>query len=255
MKRVIGIVSGKGGVGKTTCTVNLCAALSDVRRDVIAVDADIKMSSLGLQLGMYDFRKTLNDLLAGNGQIYEAIHIHPSGLKMIPSSLAPVDTNMFNMKHLVRDPFLQENFILIDSPPGIEDSTLEIIRSCTDTIVVTTPETPSIINSIKVITKSMDLGIRPMGMIVNMYDRRDPTHVSPEEIEAVCGIPVIGTVPNDRAVRKSIFIKKPVVQMNPYSAASVEFRRMAAKINGQEYKPERFLPVRRLVHGVLRNER
>ena len=249
LQRVIGIISGKGGVGKTTCTINLCAALTEMKRDVIAIDADIKMSGLGLQLGMYNFRSTLNDLLNGEGNIYEAIHTHESGLKIIPSSLSVVNSNFLDLKDIFHHPYLHSSLVIVDSPPGFEKNSIEIMGACTETIVVTTPEIPSIVNAMKMLRMSMELGARPIGIIVNMYDKGDPNQIDPKDIESVCEIPVIGVVPYDKSVKKSIFKRTPTVFMSPYSNASVEFKKIAARVGGYDYKQEKLLPLKRLIWG------
>ena len=86
MTRIIGVVSGKGGGGKTVTTINLSAALMGFGKNVIAIDADVKMSGLGLQLGMYYFPVTLNDVLGNRGTIHESLYIHSSGLRIIPAN-------------------------------------------------------------------------------------------------------------------------------------------------------------------------
>jgi septum site-determining protein MinD len=253
-RKVIGIISGKGGVGKTTCTINLCAALTDMKRDVIAVDADMKMAGLGLQLGMFNFHKTLNDLLVGRGQLYEAIYTHESGMKIIPSSLTTLETSLFNIRDVFEHPYMQHKIVLVDSPPGIENNTMEIVRACTDMIVVTTPEIPSVTNALKVLTLARDFGVNPLGVVVNMFNKNDPNQISPQEIEAIFEIPLIGVVPYDKLMRKSVFKRKPIVHLNPYSPASIEFKKMAHRITNREYIPDKFLPLRRLIWG-LKNEK
>lgn len=248
-QKIIGIISGKGGVGKTTCTVNLCAALTEMKKNVVAVDTDTKMSGLALQLGMYNFKKTLNDLLVDKGHLYEGIHTHESGLKIIPSSLSGADANFFNMGDLFHQSSVREDIILVDSPPGLDSNSADIISSCTEIIVVTIPEIPSIVNAMKTLSKSMELGVKPLGIIINMYNKNDPNQVNPKEIESVCELPVIGVIPHDKLMRKSVFKREPIVFMNPYSKASVEFKKIASRICGVEYKEEKFLPLKRLAWG------
>ena len=98
MGRKIGIVSAKGGVGKTITTLNLASALMQFSRDVVSVDGDVKLSGLSLQLGMYYFPVTLNDILEGERSILESLYIHTTGLRIIPASLGMSnDVNLSNL--------------------------------------------------------------------------------------------------------------------------------------------------------------
>jgi septum site-determining protein MinD len=232
--KAIGIVSGKGGVGKTVVTINLAAALMSFGKDVIAVDADIKMSGLGLQLGMYYFPVSLNDVLNNNADIINAIYIHPSGLRIIPASLSLESVEISNLSKVLSSNFFENSLVLVDSPPGLDSSTLEVIRACKEVILVTLPEIPSVADTIKTIEVCKELGAKPMGIIVNRY-RKEKEQLNYKEIESACEIPVIGVIPEDKAIRKSIHKQMPSVFLNPYSPSSLEFKRIAARILGFNY--------------------
>jgi septum site-determining protein MinD len=78
--------------------------------------------------------------------------------------------------------------------------------------------------------------IKPLGIIINKYRKKDI--ISRKEIESVCNIPVIGVVPEDDNVKKSIFRREPVVFSKPFSPASVAYKKIAARLTGGEYKEE-----------------
>ena len=88
MTRLILITSGKGGVGKTTLTSNLSAALTDFGEDVIAMDANLTTPNLGLHTGMHLAPNTLHDVLKGKKELKKAIYPHPYGYKIIPASMS-----------------------------------------------------------------------------------------------------------------------------------------------------------------------
>ena len=96
MEKVIAVISGKGGVGKTTFTANVGLALKRSGRDVTVLDGDMSNSNLGLQLGFFQFPIGLQDALKGGIGIHKAIYTHPSGLQVIPSSIS--------MKFIKRSP-------------------------------------------------------------------------------------------------------------------------------------------------------
>ena len=118
MVRSIGIVSAKGGVGKTAVTINLSAALMKLEKSVIVVDADIKASGLGLQLGLFHFPLTLNDVLERKVSTLEAMYIHSTGMRIIPASLCLRNTNISRLGNVLNDPQLEDNIIMVDAPPG-----------------------------------------------------------------------------------------------------------------------------------------
>jgi septum site-determining protein MinD len=83
--RVISILSGKGGVGKTTTVANLGLALSMVfNKKVVLLDGNSTTPDLGLHLGMYSFPHTLEDVLMGKVSITEALYHHPQGISILP---------------------------------------------------------------------------------------------------------------------------------------------------------------------------
>jgi septum site-determining protein MinD len=246
--RSIGVVSGKGGVGKTVISINLAAALMSFGKSVIAIDADIKMSGLGLQLGMYCFPVTLNDVLKSSVDILKAIYIHPSGLRIIPSSLSVDLADFSNLGKTLVSPFFENSLLIVDSPPGLEASNMQVLRACSEVVLVTLPEVPAIANLIKTIDACQSAGSKPIGVIVNRYRRGDPGQVNFREIESACELPVLGTIPEDKAIRASIYRKNPVVFSNPYASSSIEFKKIAARILGFNYSPPNFF--RRLLGGI-----
>lgn len=84
MTRVIVCTSGKGGVGKTSLVSNLAVALTELRQNVIAIDANLTTPNLGLHLGMHLAPRTLHDVLKGETQLNNAIYPHPLGFKILP---------------------------------------------------------------------------------------------------------------------------------------------------------------------------
>jgi len=237
MARIIGIVSGKGGVGKTITTINLSAALMEFRKNVIAIDADIKMSGLGLQLGMYYFPLSLNDVLRGQGELFEALYIHSSGLRIIPGSLNVDDVRISNLQRVLEDPFLENQIVLIDSPPGFEKNSLAVLKTCPELLIVTTPEIPAITEALKVIRITEKMSSTPIGIIVNRYKKRESNQINLKEIQAICGLPILGVVPEDDNLKKSIFKGVPSVYLNPRASSSIAFKKIAASLIEEDYVP------------------
>lgn len=250
--RKIGIVSGKGGVGKTVVTINLTSALMEFGKNVIAVDADIKMSCLGLQLGMYYFPITLNDVLKNDANVLNAIYIHSSGIRIIPASISVDSVDLSDINTTLSSPHFENSFLLIDSSPGLETNTIQVLKACDEVILVTLPEIPSITDVIKMKDACEDIGTKPIGIIVNRYRKHETGQINPKEIENACELPVLGVIPEDKNIRKSIHKEMPVVFFNPYSSSSIAFRKIAAKILGFDYTPPPLFHVKKLFWGLKR---
>jgi len=246
--RIIAIISGKGGVGKTFTTVNLGLALQDFGEYVIVVDADVTVSNLGLHLGSYSFPVTIQDVLSGQENIYKSIYTHKSGLMIIPSSLSMktvggLSKNTKKLKNVLNK--LTGN-ILLDCPPGLTEEATSLIDIADDVIIVTNPDLSSITDAVKVIKIVRKKGKNLLGIIVNRI-HGDNYELKPAEIEIMCESPIIGKIPESDLVRKSIFDEKPILRYAPYSDVSISFRKTAANIIGVEYHPPKFLFIKKLL--------
>jgi len=243
MSRIIGIVSGKGGVGKTVTTANLGAAMSRYfDKRVIAVDTNITTPHLGIQLGMYPFDVSLNDVLKSSKTIEEALYEHdPSGMKTVLSSLIlgdiagmRLDTIRKNIEELEE----YADIILLDSAPGLGKEGLIALKSCNELIIIVNPNIPSITDAFKLIKLAKQMGKNILGIVVNRVGE-SKYELKPKEIEKIAQIPIIATIPEDKNVPKSIAKKNPVVLMNSRSPASKGFLSLSEEILGEGYYPPR----------------
>jgi len=244
MRRVIGVVSGKGGVGKTVVTTNLGLALTEIYKDVTIIDADLSVSNMGIQLGSYEPTVGLQEVLNGDVDIDDSIRFHPSGLRFIPSSISNerrFTFKPFRFKNVLKN---MDGIILIDSPPGLGDDVFSVLNTCSEIIIVTNPEIPAVTDAIKMVKFARDMKKNVLGIVVNR--RKHKFDMRNEEIEELCETSVIGTIPEDHQVKRSIYEKTPVVQYKPLSRSSIEFRRLAANIVGREYSKPKLLKLRRI---------
>ncbi len=255
MSRVVGIISGKGGVGKTVVTANIGMALHELGHDVTLVDADLTSSNLGLHLGLYSFHPcNIQKTLRGEIRPEKAIYIHPSGLKLMPSSLAyeSIDVDASKLKAIFDR---MKGLVLVDSPPGIAKEGLAVLQCCDDIIIVTNPEYPALTDALRVIEVARENNKNILGIVVNKV-ARDKYNIHASEIEAATELPVIAMIPEDKSVRRSIFSKMPVIHHRPYSLPAIEFRRLAAKLVGAPYMPPKLAALKNIfsrsnavVHG------
>lgn len=234
MKKVIAVISGKGGVGKTTLASNLALALHGMQEEVIAMDVDLKNPTLGFHLGIKDYDITISDVLNDNYSIYEALHIHPSGLKFFPASLSisHLNTNLSNLKNLLDD---MKGYVILDAPPGLSQDVFHILEAATDVLVITTPDIPSLAGCLRTLEISRYMRKNTLGVILNKVESKR-YDIDPAEIEALCNAKVIENIPYDANITASLLKEVPLLHYKPFSPASLSIKRIAHNINGTEYK-------------------
>lgn len=253
MGKIIGFVSGKGGVGKTTTAVNIGVALQQFGKKVCVFDANITTSNLGLHLGITDYPVTSHELLKSK-KLSESVFVHHSGLRVIPGSLSLDDAkalNISNLKHVLSNLAKKYDFVLVDSAPGIDREALSVVDASDEVIIVTNPEIPAVTDAIKILEVAKNNNAKILGVIVNKRRGKD-YELSAQEIESVAGISIIGAVPEDENVIRAISEKNPVVIARERSPSARSFKRIAADIAGVEYKetPDIISLLKKIFFGV-----
>ena len=241
--RIIGIVSGKGGVGKTTTVSNLGAGLSLLRKNTILVDGNLTTPNLSLHLGIPFYPYTIHEILQGRVEIEDAIFYHRSGLKILPASISLSALKSINLRkfgEIFESLKGRTEYVLVDSSPGLGKETQSVIEHSDELLVVLNPEIPAITDALKVVKLAESLGTEITGVILNKV-RNDPHEISKEEIEEILEYPVIGIVPHDKSVHKSILQKMPVVFSHPNSKAAKKFKEIACMIAGEKLKEKKSL--------------
>ena len=239
MVRIIGIVSGKGGVGKTTVGLNLGAALSQhFKKNVTIIDCNVTTSHLGLYLGMYYCPITLNKVLRGEYTAEEALQTHHSGLKVIPASLSLSDLegiDMTEIRNSIKSLFDKNDIILLDGGPGLGREAVATLKASDEIMYVTNPYIPFAMDIVRNQEVVNDLGVKPLGIVLNMVHGKK-YEMNSKEIEELTRLPIIAKIPFDKNVHQSLALKTPVVTYKPYTAASKELVKLASTITGESYQ-------------------
>ena len=237
MTRFVVITSGKGGVGKTTTAINLGTALTNFGRDVIVLDGNLSTPNVGIHLGAPLVPITLNDVLDGKNEIHEATYIHPSGLKIILSNIGMdryKKDHLLKLKSIITNLENKSEVVIIDGAAGLGNEAISVMSMANEAIIVTTPDLPSVTDALKACKTAEKNSTKVIGLIVTKVNN-DNLELSIPNIEMIIGKPVIGVIPNDNNIRKSLFMKNPVNFTHPTSQSSVAYKKIAAKLIGEKY--------------------
>ncbi len=244
MTQFIGIISAKGGVGKTTTAINLSSALSDFGRDVITVDGDIETPNLTVQLGITKLQTTIHDVLQGKTKIENTIYSHPSGIKIIGGSTAYFNKDIEGIKipDAMSDLKGKSEAVIIDSAPGLDKETESVIKASDYILFVTTPDLSSVTDTRKTVKLVRNYGKPIVGAIVNRV-RRDNYEMDPNSIKSYLECPVVGEIPEDHRIRASQQLGNPVVHTHPDSPAAEAYKKLAALLIGSKYESSKEPPI------------
>lgn len=241
MGKTIGILSLKGGVGKTSAVLSLGSAISTFGKRVLLVDANFSAPNLGIHLNIIEPEVTVHHVLNGEGNIEEAIiNIDRPNLDILPASIVYRSRiNPFKLKEKIRLLKYKYDIILIDSSPALNDETLAVMLASDEIFIVTTPDYPTLSMTIKAIKDAKTRGIKIDGLILNkVYNK--PFELSIDQIEKTADVPVLAIIPEDINVVKSLSTFTPSIVQNPNSKGSIEYKKLAGVIIGEKYRPTKF---------------
>ncbi len=241
--QAICVASGKGGTGKTIFSTNIGVLLARAGLRVVLVDADLGLANSHLLLDL-DPAHDVSQLIAGERSIDEVLVEGPHGLRVLPggSGIAELaELNEGQLQYFASQMGRMDeetDVTLVDCSAGITQQVLRFLASAHDLVVVTTPEVTSMIDGYAVI-KNVHR-VRPdmnIWLVVNrIKDRNDPQEVFKKMRDVAARrlgdvkMKLLGSVPHDRYVLRSVSIRKPVVMAHPRSFATSCFVGMAESI-------------------------
>lgn len=245
--RVIGLISGKGGVGKTSLSVNLGISLSNFGSEVTIVDTDFSGSNLSVHLGRYDHPVKIQHVLENDEEPANAVFRHPAGVKAIASSneLHHVEPDLEKMDEVIEHTKQNSDYVLVDCPPGLDSTVESIMSHCDELLIVTTPTQTSGINAAQIIEKAKQLRIPILGTVINMSDEDPEIELVEREVEMMTESHTMATIPYDQEMKKSLFEKTPLVVNEPLSEAALKIQELAANLEGQNFERPSFPKLKR----------
>jgi len=247
MAEAIVITSGKGGVGKTTTTANLGTALALMDKKVCMMDTDIGLRNLDVVMGLenriiYDIidvslgRCKLKQALIKDKR-FDYLYLLPAAQTSDKNDLTP--EAMIEMIAELKKEF---DYIIIDSPAGIEQGYKNAVAGADHAIVVTTPEKSSVRDADRIIGLLEQEDIEPPKLVVNRirnHMMKTGDMLSVDEIIQVLAIDLIGIVADDDEVIKASNQGEPVA-FQPNTKASISYRNIARRILGESVPLQSF---------------
>lgn len=239
--KVVTITSGKGGVGKTTTTANLGVALAAMGKKVVIIDADIGLRNLDVVMGLENqIVYNIVDVVEGRCKLRQAMIKHKKfpELYLIPSAqtrdktaVTPMD--MVQLANKLRPEF---DFLIVDSPAGIERGFRNAVAPADEVVIVTNPEMSAIRDADRIIGLLEALNRGPGRLIVNRVKPhmvKKGEMMSPQEVTDMLSISLVGIVPEDDSVIPASNNGVPVT-LNPQSRAGQAFRNIARRLDGED---------------------
>ncbi len=237
---VVTVTSGKGGVGKTTTTANIGVALANRNQKVVCIDADIGLRNLDVVLGLenrivYD----IVDVVEGRCRLRQAmirdkrlpeLYLIPAAQTRDKNALSPSD-----MVRLCDELRPEMDWILIDSPAGIERGFRNAIAPADVVVVVTNPEVSAVRDADRIIglVEAEEKG--PARLILNRVNTALVTRgdmLNAEDVLVLLAVELIGIVPEDETVVVSTNRGYPVA-LNGKSKAGLAFQNIARRLEGE----------------------
>ncbi len=241
--KVVAVTGGKGGVGKTSVSLNTAIALAQSGQNVLVLDADLGLANCDVMLGLR-VHKNLSHVLSGEAELDDILVEGPHGIKIVPATSGSIDmVELSPAQHagLIRafsEMKTPVDVFIVDTAAGISDMVLSFSRASHEVLVVVCDEPTSITDAyalIKVLNR--DHGVSKFKVVANMVRTikegqdlfKKLTLVTDRFLEVSLELTAI--IPFDDNLRKAVRRQRAIVDAFPRSPSAVAFKTLAAKIN------------------------
>jgi len=245
--RVISVTSGKGGVGKTSITVNLAEAFHKHNKRVLILDADLGLANMDIMLGLNP-RYTISHVLSGEMRLEDVIISTQSGFKLLPAAsgmqeLTELDENQKRFLLNEMDSLHEEfDIILIDTSAGISSNVMYFNFAAMERLVVLTNEPTSLTDAyalIKILTNKYNQ--KKFKILVNLASNNDEADrifrslsIAADRYLQSPSLDYLGWIPYDKMLPKAVRRQKPLIRTNPNAPASKSIMALAERLLDME---------------------
>lgn len=248
--RVLSVTSGKGGVGKTSVSVNLAIQLSQMGRRVVVFDADFGLANIEIMLGVRP-KYNLADVMYRGKSIEDIITYGPAGIGFISGGSGINELSnlsreqVFSLITHLEDLDRMADIIIVDTGAGISDAVLEFVAASDEVLLVATPEPTSITDAYALLkTLNRRFSYKSEKTVVRMIANQVQGEQEATELFEKLGVVVekfldidvefLGSVPYDKNMQKAVMRQTPVSIGSPDSNAARALKRLAAEIENMD---------------------
>ena len=239
--QVIAVTGGKGGVGKTSISVNLAAAMAAAGRRVVLLDGDLGLANVDVFLGLSP-RYTLAHVLSGERTLEEILVTAPQGFQIVPAASGVADmANLDARTHLglvqaFSQLTTQVDVMIVDTAAGIAHGVTQFSQAAQQVIVTICDDPASLTDAyalVKVLSRNH--GVNRFRVVTNMSRAPGGGAELFQRFERVTArfldvvLDFAGDIPEDEFLRRSIRAQRPVTQAYPASPAAQAFKKLAQR--------------------------
>lgn len=269
--RVIAVTSGKGGVGKTSISVNLALQLKEQGKNVVILDADFGLANVEVMLGIRP-QYNLVDLIYNNKTIEEIITEGPMGIGFISGGSGVqdlVNLDKERIKKLIAKLVKLDSLydvIIIDTGAGIADSVIEFVLSSPEVLLVVTPEPTSITDAyslLKAVNRKKDFKREQISIkvIANRVESEEEGEEIYNKISIVVSkflniqLEYIGYIPLDKKIANAVIEQKPVSLTAPNSEAAIHIRGICNKLLNVPVEEETKMGIAKVLLNFIKSKK
>jgi len=248
--KVIGIVSGKGGVGKSNFSLNFAISLCQKNKKVLLLDFDVGMGNIDVLLGTVT-NLSIIDIFDKNLTIRDIMNIGPIGLKYISggSGLSNIfslsETKLSHLFNELDDAMEEFDYIIFDMGAGVSEQTIKLLSAMHEIIVITTPEPTAIMDAYAMIKH---LVLNQVSAKLSMVINRINSQKEGESVHFRLGhaikhfmnveVNLLGMICDDPSVRKAVISQKPFILHTPSSQPSKNIEFISKKYVNEDFNEQ-----------------
>jgi len=232
--KTVGVISIKGGVGKTSTVSSLGASLAnDFKKKVLLVDANFTSPTLGLHIGLVNPEITLHHVLDGKANIKEAIYETGYGFDIIPGSHIYDRIDPYALKDKLKELKNNYDLIIVDSSPNLNEEILAAMMASDELLVLTTPDYVTLATTLNAVKLAKVRKTPIIGLVLNKVHGKD-FELSIEDIEKAAGVNVLAVLPHEIKVLEALSKSTPST-LHKNSEMSLELKKLAGSLIGESY--------------------